>query len=211
MTVEGFGDAAALASAIGLATERVVAAVRATFPELTSERRVMDGQDDTTGSAGKNSNNGNHGRKARLSERQRLLITQAIAFLAAWITTAFLAEGQDFGLLGVVTLVDGARVVHVPVPFLALLGMGSSAVFSPLITLATEARNVQRERAVLVESARLERERQAAAEQQAAPASQGTRPVGSPADTTSVQEPGAGGYQGTLDSTGKAALHGASR
>lgn len=103
-----------------LATERLVAVAKTSFPIwLADEKKTAALETDLVG------------------DRPRRLRVQLVAFIAAWVVSGSLADWNFFGPVNVAT----AGAIALPAPFLALLAMGGSALWTSLLGYASAAKD----------------------------------------------------------------------
>ena len=126
MPIESLSMLFATVLGVSLGTERLVTIVKSVFPGLGKEQRNDAGQPDPAG------------------DRVRRVAVQVVAFVAAWVTAAFLASGGKFDLFGGVT-VAGANALAIPVPLLGLLATGGSAFWTSAISYVSHVKDIAAE------------------------------------------------------------------
>jgi len=105
--------------ALSLAIERLIAIIKTIFPRLEDEAKEKTLEED----------------------KPRRLIVQALAFLCAWLTCAFIAD-KGFDLIGTVTIIPERRL---PVPFVALLSCSGSAFWSSMLGYIKATKNIKQQ------------------------------------------------------------------
>ncbi len=129
MNIDTMSAVAAVLLAISLAGERLVTAVKAAFPWLAQEAKKDDGTTD------------------RSKDRWRRLAVLTIAYLAAWVTSAFAAGGSlGEGLTGHLTIAG----VNFPTPIVAILASGGSAWWTNIVAYASAAKDARANDALAV-------------------------------------------------------------
>lgn len=128
MSIGGLSEFFALLLAIALCTERLVTIAKTAFPGfLSSEPKTEAYEVDLK------------------ADKWRRLVVQAIAFVAAWVTTAFLAEGDRFALAGTIAIGQAANAPVLPVWLVGLLASGGSALWSSLLGYSSAVRDSRRQ------------------------------------------------------------------
>lgn len=130
MSINDLSALAAVLLAISLATERLVTIIKTVFPRLADEQKTEAQEVDLT------------------RDKWRRFGIQVIAFLCAWITSAFLAEG-GFDLRGNVGITSGEGRLLIPVALLAILASGGSAFWNNVLGYTKAVKDIRiQERAV---------------------------------------------------------------
>jgi hypothetical protein len=128
VSIDNLGELFALLMAIALCTERLVTIAKTTFPgflatEQKTEAREVDLQ----------------------ADKRRRLAVQAVAYTAAWTTTAFLASGDQFAPFGSIAIGRAADAPTLPVWLVGLLASGGSALWSSLLGYSSAVRDVRKQ------------------------------------------------------------------
>lgn len=118
MAIDILSTFIALILAISLAAERLVSILKTFFGWL----------DEKKGNAG--------------AEKRRRVAVLLIAFLAAWITGAFLTEGGEWDLFGSIVVSDNHTL---PVWLVGFLASGGSAFWSNILGYTKAVKDIRKE------------------------------------------------------------------
>jgi len=122
MKIENLTELFALILAISLASERLVTIIKSAIPWLTDEKKTDAQEVDLS------------------ADKWRRIIVQLIAFLCAWITSSFLAEG-GFNLFGIVPF--GTAEGEFLVIILGLLASGGSAFWTNILGYTKAVKDIR--------------------------------------------------------------------
>lgn len=124
MTIDDLAALATVLLAMSLASERLVTIVKTLFPTWLAEEKTVDTQEVDP-----------------LQDKWRRFAVQMIAFVAAWITSAFLAKGDLFDLFGYVEF--GKK--SLPVFVLGMLSSGGSAFWNYVLGYSKALKDAQKQ------------------------------------------------------------------
>jgi hypothetical protein len=124
MPIDALNSIVAILLSISLAAERLVTIIKTLFPWLAVEKKAQAGEIDVSG------------------DKWRRFVVQLIAFVASWVTSAFLADG-GFSPLGVLKFGSGVNIISVPVIVVGLLASGGSAFWNGLLGYTKAVKDVR--------------------------------------------------------------------
>ncbi len=128
MAIDALNSIVAVLLSISLAAERLVTILKTLFPVwLADEKKNKAGEIDL------------------VQDKWRRFALQILAFVASWITAAFLADG-GYNLFGFLKLGAGANATSIPVIVVGFLASGGSAFWSGLLgytKAVKDARNIK--------------------------------------------------------------------
>ncbi len=126
MSIEDITALSTLLVAIGLASERLVTIVKTFLPEHLAKERKSDKEVVDP-----------------VEDRMRRIGVLLIAYLAAWITTSFLASG-GFDPFGEIVF-GSENSTSIPVFLIAFLSMGGSAFWSNIIGYTSAIKDIRKQ------------------------------------------------------------------
>lgn len=132
MTLESLSSLVALLLAISLAAERLVTIVKTAIPRLNEPaKNPATGEEDSR------------------RDKWRRLAVQALALIAAWITSALLgsADNQTLGQFFFSNKIPYADGKSLPVWLVAFLGSGGSAFWTQILGYTKAVREVKQQNA----------------------------------------------------------------
>jgi hypothetical protein len=118
MAIDILSTFVALILAISLAAERLVSILK-TFFKWLDEKKANAG-----------------------AEKVRRIVVLVIAFLAAWITAAFLTEGGGWSLFGSIVVSDGHTL---PAWLVGFLASGGSALWNNILGYTKAVKDIRKE------------------------------------------------------------------